>query len=92
MSLLKRIEQGQGKTFRPVKWNSSIIRVGDASRLSSLQARRVSAPSTSPQAGTYFDLENACSESASWLNLIHPWILPKPMMFERQFRIYLSKF
>ncbi|MBN8579522.1 MAG: CpaF family protein [Anaerolineae bacterium] len=30
---------------------------GDASRLSSLQARRVSAPITSPQAGSYFDLK-----------------------------------
>lgn len=30
---------------------------GDNSRLSSLQARRVSAPITSPQAGSYFDLK-----------------------------------
>jgi len=30
---------------------------GDSSRLSSLQARRVSAPITSPQAGSYFDLK-----------------------------------
>ncbi|HNH05995.1 MAG TPA: ATPase, T2SS/T4P/T4SS family, partial [Anaerolineales bacterium] len=30
---------------------------GDTSRLSSLQARRVSAPITSPQAGSYFDLK-----------------------------------
>ncbi|HMB25432.1 MAG TPA: CpaF family protein, partial [Anaerolineales bacterium] len=30
---------------------------GEGSRLSSLQARRVNAPSTSPQAGSYFDLK-----------------------------------
>jgi pilus assembly protein CpaF len=56
MSLLKRIEQGQGG-------NSSSSgqppdnQGGEGSRLSSLQARRVNAPTTSPQAGSYFDLK-----------------------------------
>jgi pilus assembly protein CpaF len=56
MSLLKRIEQGQGKPSEqsPGAPQSS---GGDASRLSSLQARRVSAPSSTPQAGSYFDLK-----------------------------------
>jgi pilus assembly protein CpaF len=55
MSLLKRIEQGQGKpSDQPTGTPPS---GGDASRLSSLQARRVSAPSTTPQAGSYFDLK-----------------------------------
>ena len=56
MSLLKRIEQGQGK---PSELSSETPHSSgeDASRLSSLQARRVSAPSASPQAGTYFDLK-----------------------------------
>jgi pilus assembly protein CpaF len=49
MSLLKRIEQGQGKSTEQPS--------GDSSRLASLQARRVSAPSTKPQVGTYFDLK-----------------------------------
>jgi len=52
MSLLKRIEQGQGSV--PDQQTSSS---GDGSRLSSLQARRVSAPSSAPQAGSYFDLK-----------------------------------
>jgi len=56
MSLLKRIEQGQGtSTEQSVGTPSSTG--GDASRLSTLQARRVSAPSAAPQAGTYFDLK-----------------------------------
>lgn len=56
MSLLKRIEQGQtggnssGQT-------PSDNQGGEGSRLSSLQARRVNAPITSPQAGSYFDLK-----------------------------------
>jgi len=61
MSLLKRIEQGQG---RPAdQQNSGGVAPmpgggGDAgSGLSSLQARRVNAPPTTPQAGTYFDLK-----------------------------------
>ena len=55
MSLLKRIEQGQGSNSssgQPPADNQ-----GEGSRLSSLQARRVNAPITSPQAGSYFDLK-----------------------------------
>jgi pilus assembly protein CpaF len=65
MSLLKRIEQGQGGqqggggTPQPPQpsGGQSGGGGGDSSRLASLQARRVSAPITSPQAGTYFDLK-----------------------------------
>jgi pilus assembly protein CpaF len=56
MSLLKRIEQGQGgnsSSGQPPADNQG----GEGSRLSSLQARRVNAPITSPQAGSYFDLK-----------------------------------
>jgi len=56
MSLLKRIEQGQGgnsSSGQPSADNQG----GESSRLSSLQARRVNAPITSPQAGSYFDLK-----------------------------------
>jgi pilus assembly protein CpaF len=56
MSLLKRIEQGQGNSPEQSAGSPSTTG-GDASRLSSLQARRVSAPSAAPQAGTYFDLK-----------------------------------
>ena len=56
MSLLKRIEQGQGNPTEQSPGTPS-TNSGDASRLSSLQARRVSAPSAAPQAGTYFDLK-----------------------------------
>ncbi len=56
MSLLKRIEQGQGKPSEQ-SIDTPQASGGDASRLSSLQARRVSAPSATPQAGTYFDLK-----------------------------------
>src|SRR5512138_2534864 len=54
MSLLKRIEQGQGGGS---SGQSSDKEGGEGSRLSSLQARRVNAPITSPQAGSYFDLK-----------------------------------
>jgi pilus assembly protein CpaF len=63
MSLLKRIQEGQG---RPVNQQSSGnapapqpggANDGGGTGLSSLQARRVSAPTTTPQAGTYFDLK-----------------------------------
>ena len=54
MSLLKRIEQGQGGNS---SGQSSDSQGGENSRLSSLQARRVNAPTTSPQAGSYFDLK-----------------------------------
>ncbi len=73
MSLLRRIEKGQGgqeggtPPSAPQQSNSggsggvqqpaSGSGGGDSSRLSSLQARRVSAPITSPQAGSYFDLK-----------------------------------
>ncbi|MFN8381586.1 MAG: CpaF family protein [Anaerolineales bacterium] len=70
MSLLRRIEKGQGGSQEgstpsaPAPQQSgsggggqSGGGSGDSSRLSSLQARRVSAPITSPQAGSYFDLK-----------------------------------
>ncbi|MCC6261085.1 MAG: CpaF family protein [Anaerolineales bacterium] len=64
MSLLKRIEQSQGggqqgggNNPAPHPAQPSGGGGGDNSKLSSLQARRVSAPVTSPQAGTYFDLK-----------------------------------
>src|SRR5215472_10151526 len=60
MSLLKRIEQGQGgqgSTPAQPSGGGQAGGGGDGSRLSSLQARRVSAPITSPQAGSYFDLK-----------------------------------
>jgi pilus assembly protein CpaF len=61
MSLLKRIEQGQsgqGQGSTPSLTSGTGGQAGgDNSRLSSLQARRVSAPITSPQAGSYFDLK-----------------------------------
>ena len=55
MSLLKRIEQGQGGTSSGQAADGQ--GGGEGSRLSSLQARRVNAPITSPQAGSYFDLK-----------------------------------
>lgn len=59
MSLLKRIEQGQGGQGSAPTPNSGggSQGGGDGSRLSTLQNRRVSAPITSPQAGSYFDLK-----------------------------------
>src|SRR5258708_756422 len=56
MSLLKRIEQGQGGSSSGGQ-SSDAQGGGEGSRLSSLQARRVSAPITSQQAGSYFDLK-----------------------------------
>ena len=58
MSLLKRIEQGQGsdtgsKSGGPGQSGGS----SDNSRLSALQTKRTNAPITSPQAGSYFDLK-----------------------------------
>lgn len=53
MSLLKRIEQGKS----PEALSGSSSTGGDASRLSSLQARRVSAPPPSSQPGSYYDLK-----------------------------------
>jgi len=66
MSLLKRIEQGQGGgssgggSGTPSgggQASGNNNKDGDGSRLSSLQARRVNAPATSPQSGSYFDLK-----------------------------------
>src|SRR5512135_1442325 len=57
MSLLKRIEQGQGGKGSEQVPGSPQAPGGDASRLSSLQARRVSAPNPTPQTGSYFDLK-----------------------------------
>jgi len=58
MSLLKRIEQGQGGSSSSGTPSSPTDNQGgEGSRLSSLQARRVNAPITSPQAGSYFDLK-----------------------------------
>jgi pilus assembly protein CpaF len=68
MSLLRRIEQGQGNATQGNTGSNPSSQSsggggqagsggGDSSRLSSLQARRVSAPITSPQAGSYFDLK-----------------------------------
>ncbi|HXF83817.1 MAG TPA: CpaF family protein [Anaerolineales bacterium] len=53
MSLLKRIEQGGAASGS----SSSDSQGSEGSRLASLQARRVNAPITSPQAGSYFDLK-----------------------------------
>ncbi|MFH2038546.1 MAG: CpaF family protein [Chloroflexota bacterium] len=55
MSLLKRIEQGQGKL--PEESVKEESQTSDTSRLASLQARSVSTPSTKSQSGTYFDLK-----------------------------------
>jgi pilus assembly protein CpaF len=59
MSLLKRIEQGQSGSSSSSSNTppSNNDQGGEGSRLSSLQARRVNAPITSPQAGSYFDLK-----------------------------------
>ncbi len=59
MSLLKRIEQGQGSDSDPGSKSQGDAKTSssDSSRLSSLQTRRTNAPITSPQAGSYFDLK-----------------------------------
>jgi len=57
MSLLKRIEQGQGSDSNPKPPGESKPGGSDSSRLSSLQTKRTNAPITSPQAGSYFDLK-----------------------------------
>jgi len=55
MSLLKRIEQNKsGSTPAAPSQSAS----SDSSRLSSLQARRVTAPPPSSQPGSYYDLKN----------------------------------
>ncbi|MBN1302881.1 MAG: CpaF family protein [Anaerolineales bacterium] len=53
MSLLKRIEQGQGGSQNMPGDQGG----GEGSRLSSLQARRTSAPASGPQVGSYLDLK-----------------------------------
>jgi pilus assembly protein CpaF len=59
MSLLKRIEQGGSSSGGQPSSGSGAQGGGggEGSRLSSLQSRRVNAPITSPQAGSYFDLK-----------------------------------
>jgi pilus assembly protein CpaF len=57
MSLLKRIEQGQGSEPGSKPQGESRPGGSDSSRLSSLQTKRTNAPITSPQAGSYFDLK-----------------------------------
>ena len=57
MSLLKRIEQGQGSDSDSKSSGESRPGGADSSRLSSLQTKRTNAPITSPQAGSYFDLK-----------------------------------
>jgi pilus assembly protein CpaF len=60
MSLLKRIEQGQGRANEAPKKPQSSGGDGAASGgglSSSMQSKRINAPSTAPQAGTYFDLK-----------------------------------
>ena len=58
MSLLKRIEGGQGSASGGSQSGGGQSGGSDSSsRLSSLQTRRTNAPITSPQAGSYFDLK-----------------------------------
>jgi pilus assembly protein CpaF len=59
MSLLKRIEQGQGRSPDPQKKSGPPSAGGSSSGggLSAMQSKRVSAPSATPQAGTYLDLK-----------------------------------
>jgi pilus assembly protein CpaF len=57
MSLLKRIEQGQGRTPDAQQKPSAPAGGESGGGLSSIQSRRINAPSTSPQAGSYFDLK-----------------------------------
>lgn len=55
MSLLKRIEKGQGGSSSGQQGEAGAPT--ESSRLGSLQARRTNAPNTTPQAGTYYDLK-----------------------------------
>lgn len=63
MSLLKRIQEGQSRPSDQQSPNNAPSNNNNAGAndagggLSALGARRVSAPSTTPQAGTYFDLK-----------------------------------
>ncbi|MDH3943799.1 MAG: CpaF family protein [Anaerolineae bacterium] len=62
MSLLKRLEQGQGEQkgeggSKGVVSGGGEAGAGDGSKLSSLQARRVAPPGANTQRDTYFDLK-----------------------------------
>ena len=57
MSLLKRIEEGQGSSSNKKPSGGQGTDDGSSSRLGSLQARRANAPNTTPQSGTYYDLK-----------------------------------
>ena len=59
MSLLKRIEQGQGKQSQNASTGSSSSpeAAGDAASRLNLQARRVAPPGVNPQRDTYLDLK-----------------------------------
>jgi pilus assembly protein CpaF len=57
MSLLKRIEQGSSSGSGQASGSGAQGGSTDGSRLSALQSRRVNAPVTSPQSGSYFDLK-----------------------------------
>lgn len=57
MSLLKRIEQGQGNTGSSQQQPQAGQGSAGGGGISNVQARRVNAPITAPQAGTYFDLK-----------------------------------
>ena len=54
MSLLKRIEQGQGNSNTPSTTSDDASK---GSRMTSLQSRRVAAPGVNPQRDTYLDLK-----------------------------------
>jgi pilus assembly protein CpaF len=58
MSLLKRIEQGQGQTPQPPNPNNGAENSANNSRLLNLQARRVAAPGVAAQRDTYLDLKS----------------------------------
>ena len=57
MSLLKRLEQGQGQEKEPQREISAPSEGEEGSRLSSLQARRATPPGASGQRDTYLDLK-----------------------------------
>ena len=57
MSLLRRIEQGQGNSGSPQQQQPAVGQGAGSGGISNVQARRVNAPITAPQAGTYFDLK-----------------------------------
>ena len=57
MSLLRRIEQGQSGSGNTPQQPPAGQGPGGGGGISNVQARRVNAPITAPQAGTYFDLK-----------------------------------